>query len=301
MNILVTGGCGFIGSHLVDELVEKKHNVIFVDDCSANNDIFYFNKKAKYFKIDICNSKKLNKIKNIDFCFHLGAESRLQQAIQNPKRAIDVNIIGTYNILEYCKNNNVRGLVFSSTSSIYGLNNNLPLKETENENCLNPYASTKYAAELLIKNYNTLFNVKSTILRYFNVFGERAPSAGQYALVTSIFLRQKMNKESLSIVGTGDQKRDFIYVKDIVSANIVCMESWDDITKEDLHKANIYNISSSTEISIKDLANIISSNQINIPERCGEVFSNIGDNSKFRLLTSWEPKTNKIDWLKNIL
>ena len=194
MKILVTGGCGFIGSHLVDALVELHHEVIVIDDCSANNEKFYFNDKVSYYKVSICDRNKLIDIsKGCEFCFHLAAESRLQNAIENPTRAIDVNVGGTLNLLEACKINNIEGLVFSSTSSIYGLSKELPITEENKENCLNPYASTKYSAELLIKNYVKLFNVNACIFRYFNVFGERSPIKGPYALVTGIFLKQKAN------------------------------------------------------------------------------------------------------------
>jgi UDP-glucose 4-epimerase len=296
MKILVTGGSGFIGSHLVDALVSIGHKVINIDDCSADNDVFYFNDKAENHKVSICNLEQLLELSvGCDFIFHLAAESRLQLATKNPKKAIDVNITGTLNVLECCKKNNIKGLLFSSTSSVYGSTKNLPIKETEKENCLNPYASTKYAAELLIRNYNELYGIKSCIFRYFNVFGERAPSKGQYALVTSIFMRQKKNKEPLTVVGDGTQKRDFIHVSDIVSANILAMELWN--TVSEISECTPFNIGSASEISIIDLAKTISSDIIHIPNRTGDAENNMCSNDKFVKLTGWIPSVTVFDWL----
>jgi UDP-glucose 4-epimerase len=296
MKILVTGGCGFIGSHLVDALIDLKHDVYVIDDLSADNEKFYFNDKATYYKDSICNAEGLDRItQNCDFIFHMAAESRLQNSIDNPKRAVDVNIGGTFNILESCRKNKVKGLIFSSTSCVYGLTEELPIHENLKENCLNPYGSTKYAAELLIRNYSHLFNVKTCCLRYFNVFGERASSKGPYALVTGIFLRQKANGNPLTIVGDGSQKRDFIYVKDIVSANITCMENWD---LTELTKGDVFNIGSGIAVSILELAKEISSNITFIPERLGEAKNNLCTNEKFSKLTNWKPSLNILNWIK---
>ena len=296
MKVLVTGGCGFIGSHLVDALVDLYHEVIVIDDCSANNEKFYFNDKAIYHKFSICELDKLIEVsKNCDFCFHLAAESRLQDSINNPKRAVDVNVGGTLNILECCKQNKIDGLVFSSTSSIYGLTEKLPITEDITENCLNPYASTKYAAELLIRNYNQLYGIKAAVLRYFNVFGERAPTKGQYALVTGIFLRQKQNNEPLTIVGDGSQERDFIYVKDIVAANILCMQQWK--SKSSLHFAEVYNIGYGSTVTVLELAKKIDNNIVYIPERKGEAKNNLSSYKKFCKITGWTPKVNILDWI----
>lgn len=296
MKILVTGGCGFIGSHLVDALIDLNHKVVVIDDCSADNEKFYFNPKAIYYKESICNANIVDELtQNCDFIFHMAAESRLQNSIENPKRAVDVNIGGTFNILQSCKKNNVKGLVFSSTSCVYGLTEELPIHENLKENCLNPYGSTKYAAELLIRNYSQLFGIKTCCLRYFNVFGERAPSKGPYSLVTAIFLRQKQNDQPLTIVGDGLQKRDFIYVKDVVSANIACMQNWD---KTDLTVGDVFNVGSGCAVSILELAKQISNNITFIPARLGEAKSNLCTYKKFNLLTKWEPSINILNWIK---
>lgn len=291
MKILVTGGCGFIGSHLIDELILQGHDVVNVDDCSSTNEKFYYNDKAKNYNFSITETDRLLEVsKGCQFVFHLAAESRLQLATQNPKRAIDVNIGGTLSVLECCKKHGM-GIVFSSTSSVYGLTDVLPITEGHIENCMNPYASTKYAAELLIRNFYDLHGVKSVILRYFNVFGERAPAFGQYALVTSIFLKQKLQELPLTVVGDGTQKRDFIYVKDVVSANIECMKNIDTINHD------VFNVGSGTEVSIIDLAKKMSNNITYIPKRPGEAINNLSSSEKLQSKTDWNPKTYILEWI----
>ena len=161
------------------------------------------------------------------------------------------------------------------------------------------YASTKYAAELLIRNYHTLHGVPATIFRYFNVFGERAPAFGQYALVTSIFLNQRKNNMPLTIVGDGTQKRDFIYVKDIVKANIMACELYKDIPE--IATASPYNIGSGTEVSVLELANKISENITFIPKRKGEAINNLCSNEKFFAKTGWTPSVSILEWIERQL
>jgi UDP-glucose 4-epimerase len=157
---------------------------------------------------------------------------------------------------------------------------------------MNPYASTKYAAELLIRNYHELHGVKSAILRYFNVFGERAPSFGQYALVTSIFLKQKKQGLPLTVVGDGTQKRDFIYVKDVVSANISCAKNLNSIEHD------VFNVGSGTEVSIIDLAKQMSDDIVFIEKRPGEAINNLSSNKKLQSKIGWNPTTYILQWIK---
>lgn len=296
MKILVTGGCGFIGSHLVDALIEDNYDVVVIDDCSANNEVFHYNPKAEYHKVSICDAGKVVEIsKNCEFVFHLAAEARLQDSINNPRRTVDVNVLGTLNILEACRKNNIKGIVFSSTSSVYGLTNVLPITEDLKEDCLNPYASTKYSGELLIRNYTKLYGLKSCIFRYFNVFGERAPTSGQYALVTGIFLKQYKNNQPLTIVGDGLQERDFIYVKDIVKANVLCLKNWE--TNDALTKGDVFNIGSGYTVNILTLAKAISDNFVFIPERKGEAKNNLSSCLKFMKTTGWKPQVDILDWI----
>jgi UDP-glucose 4-epimerase len=300
MKVLVTGGCGFIGSHLIDALVGSGYTVVNVDDLSADNDQFYFNENVKNYHFDICNTKQLISVsKGCEFIFHLAAESRLGASIANPRKAIDSNIKGVVSVLEAAKANKIKGIVFSSTSSIYGLNTNFPLKETEREDCLNAYASTKYAAELFLRNYYEIYGIKSVILRYFNVYGERSPKSGQYALVLGIFEKLLKDGKPLTVTGDGTQERDFIHVKDIAQANIRCIANFD--ANPDMWKAQVFNIGYGQTKTINEIANTLSDSIVYIKKPAGEALNNLSDNTKFKLATDWVPTINVIDWIKEKL
>lgn len=293
---LVTGGCGFIGSHLVDHLIEEGHEVLVVDDLSAeSNEKFYVNEKAKYHKVSVEDYEKLKELKSfegIDFVFHLAAESRIQPTLDRPQKACYTNFYGTCNVLQLSRENNVKRVVYSGTSSAYGLKNEIPLTEDMPRDCLNPYSVTKVAAEDLCKMYYTLWGLETVTLRYFNVFGERQPLKGQYAPVVGIFLRQNEDKEPLTIVGDGKQRRDFTYVKDVVAANIkatLCNK------KEIL--GEIINIGSGTSSSVINLAKLINENYKFLPERLGESKETLADISKANELLDWQPSTTVEEWL----
>jgi UDP-glucose 4-epimerase len=297
MKVIVTGGCGFIGSHIVDRLIELNCQVLVIDDLSASeNEQFYFNDKAEYHKIDICDKDNIeNLFKDVEYVFHLAAESRIQPAIKNPSRAYNVNVIGTLNILELSRKYNIKRVMYSSTSSVYGLTNQLPTSENVSIDCLNPYAHSKYTGEELFRQYWKEYNVDSVIFRYFNVFGERSPIKGQYAPVVGIFLNQLKNNTDLTIVGDGLKKRDFIYVGDIVTANIDAMNYNGNLESKTI------NIGSGDNITIKEIANLISNNQVHIDPRPGEAENTLADITIAKNLLNFNPKTNVKDWIKNNL
>jgi len=297
MKVIVTGGCGFIGSHIVDRLIELNCQVLVIDDLSASeNEQFYFNGKAEYHKIDICDKDNIeNLFKDVEYVFHLAAESRIQPAIKNPSRAYNVNVIGTLNILELSRKYNIKRVMYSSTSSVYGLTNQLPTSENVSIDCLNPYAHSKYTGEELFRQYWKEYNVDSVIFRYFNVFGERSPIKGQYAPVVGIFLNQLKNNTDLTIVGDGLKKRDFIYVGDIVTANIDAMNYNGNLESKTI------NIGSGDNITIKEIANLISNNQVHIDPRPGEAENTLADITIAKNLLNFNPKTNVKDWIKNNL
>ena len=222
MKSLVTGGAGFIGSHIVDKLIELGHEVVVIDNESAqSNEEFYWNNKAQNYKYDIRDYEKTRPLyDDVDYVFHLAAESRIQPAIENPINAVSLNCVGTCTVLQCSREADVKRVIYSSTSSGYGFNEP-PNHENQPDDCLNPYSVSKVAGEKLCKMYTELFGLKTIIFRYFNVYGERSPIRGQYAPVIGIFLRQKRDGESLTIVGDGEQRRDFTHVSDVVQANIL--------------------------------------------------------------------------------
>ena len=215
---IVTGGAGFIGSNLVDKLVDIYDKVIIIDNESADsNEQFYYNERAEKHLLNVCDYKHTRPLyEDVDCVFHLAAESRIQPTLENPILATLTNVAGTCTVLQCAKEAGVKRVVYSSTSSAYGLKNKIPLVETMPDDCLNPYSVTKVSGEKLCKMYTDLFDLETVVFRYFNVYGERHPVKGQYAPVIGIFIRQKNNGEKMTIVGDGLQTRDFTHVSDIL-------------------------------------------------------------------------------------
>ena len=294
MRFLVTGGAGFIGSHLVDALVDGNHDVIVIDNESASeNENFYWNNKAKNYKYDICDYNKIeNLFKNIDCVFHLAAESRIQTAIKNPTKTFRVNFIGTLNVLKACKQYKVDRILYSSTSSYYGLKNDVPLVEDMDRDCLNSYSSSKVAGEDLVKMYSKLYNIRAVVFRYFNVYGERQPTKGQYAPVVGLFQKMKSEGKPMTVVGDGDARRDYTHVKDVVSANILAA------MKKDLLKTETINIGTGTNYSVLELVHMIGGDYVHIPPRKGEAKETLADISVARNYLNWEPTIYLEDWIK---
>ena len=293
---LVTGGAGFIGSNLVDTLLELGHEVVCVDNESAeSNEEFYWNPKAYNVKADIVDYTAMkNCMTGIDYVFHLAAESRIQPAILNPIEAVTKNCVGTCTILQAAREVGVKKVIYSSTSSGYGFNEP-PNNESQPDDCLNPYSVSKVAGEKLCKMYTDLFGLKTVIFRYFNVYGERQPLKGQYAPVIGIFLRQNAADESLTIVGDGEQRRDFTHVSDVVQANILAATK--DIDEE--FYGTLFNVGNGQNYSINEIADKISDNQVNIPPRIGEARTTLANNNKLKSVLGWEPKVNLMEWIES--
>ncbi len=294
---LVTGAAGFIGSNLVDYLLDKGHQVIAVDDESANNDNFYWNDKSINVKGDITDYAFMKNVisRNVTYVFHLAAESRLQSAIDNPIEAVRKNSLGTTVMLQCAREAGVKRFIYSSTSSGYG-NNPWPNDETQPDDCLNPYSASKVSGEKFCKMYYDLYGLETVSLRYFNVFGERCPTKGQYAPVIGIFERQKEEGKSLTIVGTGEQRRDFVHVKDVARANYLASIM---PIKKGGHDygGEVFNVGSGKNYSIKEIADAISDNQVFLPKRDGEMDYTFANIDKITSVLGWEPEVNVMDWL----
>jgi UDP-glucose 4-epimerase len=291
---LVTGGAGFIGSHIVDRLLEMGHEVIVIDNESAeSNEEFYWNDKAQNYKYDIRDYENTRPLyEGVDYVFHTAAESRIQPAILNPIEAVSVNCVGTVTVLQCAREAEVQKVIYSSTSSGYGFNEP-PNNEEQRDDCLNPYSVSKVAGEKLCKMYNDLFGLKTVFFRYFNVYGERQPIKGQYAPVIGIFLRQRGDSEALTIVGDGEQRRDFTHVSDVVSANVLAAT----VEVDDSSYGQMYNVGNSINYSINEIADAISDNQTNIPPRIGEARTTLANNTKLKETFGWDPKVNLMEWI----
>lgn len=294
MNCLVTGGAGFIGSNLVDKLIEVGHNVVCVDNESAEcHDQFYWNNSANNYKIDICNYEDMEAIfKNIDYVFHVASDARIQPAILNPKKSIENNVLGTLNMLELSRKNNVKRFIYSSTSSAYGKKSSIPNIETQPSDPLTPYSTAKVFGENLCRVYNNLYGVETVSFRYFNVYGNRQPLKGQYAPVIGLFQKQNNNSEPLTIVGDGTQRRDFTHISDVVEANILALSMTSGF-------GEVYNVGYGRNYSILEIAKMISDNFVFIPPRQGEVSETLSYTEKFKIKTGWTPKISLADWIKN--
>ena len=292
---LVTGGCGFIGSNIVDRLISDGHEVIVLDNKSADNAKFFVNEKAQYACQDISNYQLTNTFyAGVDYVFHLAAESRIGPSIDNPLDTVQKNCLGTATVLQCARKWEVKKVMYSSTSSGYG-NNPHPNVETQPDDCLNPYSVTKIAGEKLCKMYTDLFGMKTVTFRYFNVYGDRAPRTGQYSPVIGIFFRQRDASEDLTIVGDGEQRRDFVHVSDVVSANLAA--AFNDV--DDVHYGQVYNVGSGKNYSVNEIASWISDKQVHLPERVGEVRVSLANIDKIKNVFGWEPKVDLEEWVRS--
>lgn len=295
MKCLVTGGAGFIGSNLVDRLIKEGHNVVVIDNESSDaNEEFYWNKKAKNYKLDICDYDKIyDLLEGVDVVFHLAAEARIQPSIENPRQAVYSNVVGTFNILEASRYQGVKRVIYSSTSSAYGLKNKPPLREDMKKDCLNPYSVTKTCGEEMALMYSSLYNLETVVFRYFNVYGDRQPIKGQYAPVVGIFLQQMRQGKPLTIVGDGTQRRDFTHVEDIVEANIRAAN-----LSNGKCIGEIINVGTGINHSVLELAKIISNNCVYLEPRKGEAKETLANIDKLFKVFDWKPKNKLETWVE---
>ena len=298
MKILVTGGAGFIGSHIAEYLVQRGDDVTVLDNLNTGRkeNLAKISNKINFVNDDIRNYKLLEKlVGDIDGVFHEAALASVQQSFSMKDEYIDVNVSGTENIFKLAKEYDFK-VVYASSSSVYGNPTKIPINEDDDRKPINPYAQTKLEDEYLAKKYSEK-GAKVIGLRYFNVFGKR--QSKEYAGVIKLFLRKIQQKKSPKINGDGLQTRDFVHIDDVVRANVLAMDS--DID----HK--FLNVGSGLPISILDLANLIieasglSLKPIHGHELSGDVRATQADIKLIRKLLNWEPKTKLDDWLTKII
>ena len=296
MKYAVTGGAGFIGSHLVKKLVERGNEVIVIDNLNTGKkqNIEKISKKIDFFEVDIRDFSAIEDIlKNIDGVFHEAALASVQDSFRIPDEFFDVNVNGTENIFKIAKKLGIK-VVYASSSSVYGNPISIPIKENDDKNPFNPYAKTKLEDDKLAEKY-AKNGLKVIGLRYFNVFGPR--QSKEYAGVIKLFLERIQQSLSPLINGDGLQVRDFVYVDDVVNANILAMES--DIDSE------FFNIGTNSAISVLDLANIIIKfsglklKPIHRSDVPGDVKATQADTTKAKMMLKWKPTTSLKDWLKS--
>ncbi len=294
VKVLVTGGAGFIGSHLVDALIEKGHQILIIDNLSTGKRE-YLNAQAKFFEADLRDFDKIRSLfRDVDFVFHQAALPRIPLSIEKPQETNEVNIGGTLNALVAAKQAKVKRFIYAASSSAYGNQKELPLREDMVPSPLNPYALQKYVGELYCRVFFEIYGLPTVSLRYFNVFGPRAGQEGAYATVIPIFLRQKRAGQPLTIDGDGEQTRDFSWVGDVVRANILAM------TSGKVGRGEVINIGAGDNHSVNEIAKIIGGETFNTPVRLGDIRHTLADITRAKELLGWEPRVKLEDGIKSI-
>jgi UDP-glucose 4-epimerase len=286
-NYLVTGGAGFIGSNMCDLLINLGHKVTVIDNLSTGK-IENINPNVNFIKLDIVYDNF--SFNEFDYIIHMAATPNVQQSIDEPLLSHQNNFQTTLKILSSCINSNVKKIIFSSTSAIYGNPNQFPTDEHSSPNPMSPYALDKLMSENYLKLYSELYGIKSVCLRYFNVFGERMTNEGAYKSVISIFKEQKEKNTPLTITNDGNQMRDFIYVGDVVMANYLsCIK--------DTGNFNIFNVGYGENISVNEISSYFNHPVTYIGNRI-EPFKTLCNNKKIKDTLGWIPTKSVKDWLK---
>ena len=296
MKVVVTGGAGFIGSNLVDRLINDGHNVKVIDNLSTGNPK-NVNPKATTYVYDICDYEKIKPLfQGVDVVFHLAAMARVQPSIENPIEFHKTNVNGTHNLLVAARDSGVKRFVFSSSSSVYGdvEEKDLPTSEKSELNPMSPYALHKLIGEQYCKLFSDLYGMETVSLRYFNVYGERQPTEGAYCLVMGIFAGQLLNDEPMTINGDGEQRRDFTYVGDVVEANIKAGFN----AKLPIFecKGDAFNIGASDNHSVNDVADLLDGDRIH-RDPVIEPRVTKANNDKARDIIDWKPTQDFSEWV----
>jgi len=296
-NVIVTGGAGFIGSHLVDKLIAKGIQVRVLDNLLTGKEK-NINPKADHYRVDVSDLEnyKFEIFEDIDTIFHLAATTAVQESIKDPILYNMANVMGVANILQAAKaTGTVKRFIFSSSSSVYG-NAKTPTSETHPLDPLSPYALSKLIGEQYCKLYSDIYDLDTVCLRYFNVYGDRMNDEG-YRLVFPIFKEQVNNLQPLTINNDGKQRRDFVHVDDVVNANIMAAENENDF------KGDIYNVGNGFNYSINDIADMFNhESDLRIFNKgVIEPFETLADTSKIDLDLKWKPKGNLKQWIENYL
>ena len=285
MRAVVTGGAGFIGSHLVDELLNRSYDVTVLDNFSTgrSSNLDHVAGRIKLLECDISQSGVWQEeFRDADHVFHLAALADIVPSIENPASYFSANVTGTFNVLEGCRKHDVTRLVYSASSSCYGIPDVYPTPETAEIRPQYPYALTKHLGEQLVTHWGQVYGLPAISLRFFNVYGPRSRTSGTYGAVFGVFLAQKLAGRPFTVVGDGSQTRDFTYVTDVVNA--ICAAAESEISGE------VINVGSDNTYSVNRLVELLGGEVVHIPKRPGEPDCTWADIEKAKTLLSWKPK-----------
>lgn len=298
MKYLVTGGLGFIGSNLVDKLVEEGHDVSVIDNLSTGKRENK-NENVQYHIFDINNADKMLEVsKGVDAIFHLAALARVQRSIDDPIGTNKANVNGTLVVLNTARLNNIERVIYSSSSSVYGKKENPIMQEDMLVNPEHPYGLQKLIGELYCQMFSRLFDVNTICLRYFNVYGKRQVTEGDYALVIGKFLRHKKEGKKMTVYGDGTQTRAYTHVSDVVNANIAASKY-----KLLPRPFSTFNIGTGVETSINEIVKLLGGDAeyLDNPRGKFEELRKAADFTRARTLLGWEPKVTIEEGIKELL
>lgn len=289
MRVLITGGCGFIGSHLAELMINDGHEVIIIDNlvCGQLENInsFELNKNLVFHNADINDVHSIsNFFEGVDWVFHLAGLADIVPSIEAPEKYFQSNVSGTLNVLQCARQNSVKRFIYAASSSSYGIPDVYPTNENALMNPMYPYALTKYMGEELVLHWAKVYKLPALSLRLFNVYGPRSRTNGTYGAVFGVFLAQKLSGKPFTVVGDGTQTRDFTYVSDVVAAFKAAALS--DISGEAM------NVGSGNHYSVNQLVSLLGGDVVYIPKRPGEPDCTFADTSKIRSLLDWEPRVS---------
>ena len=296
MKIIVTGGAGFIGSHLVDLLIENKHEVIVLDNFSTGRsaNLDHIKDKIQLIECELSiNGDWVKYFKDVDWVFHLAALADIVPSIQKPEAYFNANVNGTFNVIQACKHANIKRVVYAASSSCYGIPDYFPTAETSAIKPQYPYALTKRIGEEIVMHWAQVYQLPAISCRFFNVYGTRSRTSGTYGAVFGVFLAQKLANKPMTIVGDGNQTRDFTYVTDVANALYAAAKSNKTET--------IFNIGSGNTVSINKLVDLLGGEKIHIPKRPGEPDCTYADISKIKSELNWTPKVSIEEGVKLVL
>ncbi len=299
MKTLVTGGAGFIGSHLVEKLLREKHSVVVLDNfCTGRKQNLAHLDKNQNLEVHKCDiSQDLSMInryfQDADWIFHLAARADIVPSIVNPLEYFQSNVTGTINILEASRKNNIKKFIYAASSSCYGIPDVYPTPETAPIRPQYPYALTKNLGEQMVLHWGLVYKLPIVSLRFFNVYGPRSRTSGTYGAVFGTFLAQKLADKPFTVVGNGQQTRDFTFVSDVVDAMLLAAKS--PIADE------VFNVGTGQPQSVNKLVKLIGGKAIHIPKRPGEPDKTQADISKIKTVLGWQPKVTFEQGVKKLL